>query len=543
MLAQGAQFLVGASTSQGWGVFPDTDFDRRSSAVAIEALWTAEKSGDGGYHIVNATLVFKRKYAGQIRGLGADALADVVHLLRDEIREHPNTAREVEERASMLLRELSSDTPPDAVRRVAALLLALHDDVELSARDYDEACRFLLSAQHPSEGSWSAVAGGQATLTTTAEAVRALALFSTEGARLARDRGLRYLAGRVSSSILGEGSADTFEIATALRAIGESDTADYALVFSLVQELRSRQNADGGWPSRPDSPSAIEPTGLAVLALTAAGARSHVPSRLAQAMLSAAETQAAEIRSERDRLKRDVDAQVESRCRELMIDHKRLKEQVTTLRAGAERATVLERRVQRLSRIADPVGYESELFADSLTSPLMSVAGIVAAVVAISGALVAAWRGGDNLIVLVGASAAALGAAGLAVAFNVQVRNAQRLAFSLRRTSDRSYGQWDLDYGLVPSSHLNHRDLRRALVEIVEDWTPSAREELIYILYDQFMDVPTDVAGRIGEQVAARLGVGARSAADFASWASAVGLMPPGERRVLFEQLRRSVRP
>lgn len=541
-LAKGTAFLVGAYTGQGWGVLPGTDFDRRSSAAAMEALWTADKTGDTGYQLVNAALVFSSKYADQVRGLGIDALIDITHLLRDDIHERHDLARAVEQRATKLLRQILMEVPADAVRRVAGLLLSMNMISGLAAGDRTEAVRFLLEAQN-ADGSWSAVPRGPGTLTSTAEAVRALGLCDTPAAHNARHRALAYLADYVTRQGLASSPTDTFDVAVALRAVGEFDSADYMLVLALADELRRRQNSeDGGWPSHPGEPSAVEPTALAVLALTAAGARSHVPARLAQAALAVANEHVASISAERDRLKDNMDAEVEARCRDLMTDHRRLKGEVERLRERAELASSLESEVKRLARIANPVRYETELFAEILASPRMQLVGFVAAVTSIAGGVFALSRADVDLRLTLGIATALAGAFALMVTLALQFRNARRLVFLLMESTRRSTDQFEL---ALPSaadpSEVKVRDLRRAVLDIVADWPPPAREEMVYLLYSQLSSVPSDVAERRAEEMALRLGVNPRSAAHFSAWASAVGLLQRSEREVLFDQLRRTL--
>jgi hypothetical protein len=81
--------------------------------------------------------------------------------------------------------------------------------------------------------------------------------------------------------------------------------------------------------------------------------------------------------------------------------------------------------------------------------------------------------------------------------------------------------------------------LRRSLLEIVLDWSPAAREELPYLLFERFLDAPSDVAARRAERVAINLGIRGPGVEQFTNWASSVGLLTEAERRVLFEQLRR----
>jgi len=82
--------------------------------------------------------------------------------------------------------------------------------------------------------------------------------------------------------------------------------------------------------------------------------------------------------------------------------------------------------------------------------------------------------------------------------------------------------------------------LRLRFVSLVEGWSSSNRDELVFLLFDRFVDIPADIAQRLGEQTATQLCHHAQEARDIGEWAATVGLLDAEDRRVLFDQIRRA---
>jgi hypothetical protein len=143
---------------------------------------------------------------------------------------------------------------------------------------------------------------------------------------------------------------------------------------------------------------------------------------------------------------------------------------------------------------------------------------------------------GSIAAVALGAAAACLGAAYVFSRIPRFGGVRQRLDPMRGRLSDESME--------IDGDTLDHADLdglRRWLQEIVLEWPEPVREELLYILFDRFLDVPSDVAARRAEREAINLGIRGSGVEQFTTWASAVGLLSEAERRVLFDQVRRQL--
>ncbi len=520
MLARALEFLEHHQTEEGWGVFPGGEFHRHTSAVAVEAL----------HHDVGANIArfFKVKYQNQVRGLGADALADVVHLLAPSLERDDTEWRALKTRAAIVTAELMRDVPPDASRQLAAIMLAFaafeQDDFETRGT----LCDFLIQQQQ-SAGSWSTMPGDGGSITATGETIRALALYDRDDARQARGVAAKFIRERAAGALERGGEADTFELANLLRTLATYPDAPYQMVSGLEAELIGRQDADdGGWPSAPGRDSSIELTGLAVLSMDEAGARIHIPARLARAAIA----DLAGRVNDSDNSGGASRAQDESK--------RRLETDLRKSREVAAEVPKLKRELRMLARMTEPLNYEREL----LSRGLAERTGVVAAVTVTLGAVAAAIVS----IVVRESSARIVAASILGVAIAVGVtwilatsRIRHRAVRVVSDFGESSRRLWAQELGPDDEIPIDGRvaDLRRGLQFIVDDWSAATREELRYLLYESFLGVPSDVAARRAEKVAADLGVSAHDAAQFSSWASAVGTLPDEERRVLFDQLRR----
>ena len=523
-LAGGLAFLEHHRTGQGWGAFPGTAFDRHASAMAMEALLADRRRSDTGSQVSVTVQFFANKYRDQYRGLEADALADVALLVAPSLNKKDSEWRTLMSRADSVTTHLMRDVPPDAARRTAGIVLAFTSAGMGQLRNAQTIGGFLI-AQQQGFGSWSTIPGDGGSITASSEVVRALALFETDEARRARDVALRFLRERADLALQHPSDIDTFEIALMLRALGSYSTGPYRQISALETELISRQDAqDSGWPSGQGRASSIELTALAVLAMTDAGARIHVPLRLARAAVADL------TRSNLTEADGSDDVEVMQR---LHVD-------LTRSQKTAARVPDLEREVRMLRRVNEPLTYERDLLTRRYTerATRFTLATTVVAIAAMLAVAAATSGTGETNTVAVIIGVAAVLLVSLAVAAFTQRTGALRSARVLSNSRERLFAQ-----ELGTTAHFTEdgslSDLRRGLQFIVEDWPSTTREELRYVLYESFLSVPSDVAARRAEQVASDLGIPAKDTAQFSAWASAVGALPEDERRVLFDQVRR----
>jgi hypothetical protein len=106
--------------------------------------------------------------------------------------------------------------------------------------------------------------------------------------------------------------------------------------------------------------------------------------------------------------------------------------------------------------------------------------------------------------------------------------------------AEQSHRQWDPFTAGPLDERL--RALRLEFVRMSEEYPIALRQEIVFLLFDQFIDPPADVAGRLAEQAGVSVGLPMDSVWRFRRWIEAVALLDPTERRLLFDQIRRSVR-
>ncbi|MGE5282452.1 MAG: prenyltransferase/squalene oxidase repeat-containing protein [Chloroflexota bacterium] len=538
-LDRAIKFLEEARHDGAWGIYPSTQVDRHSSAIAVAALRTAMDH----WLIRDCTILFVNKYRDQIPGLGVDALVDVIELVKDAFDEQPDLKKSMSRRVKEQLRHLTTDENMGGASRLASLLATATAAGLIKEKEAELGWKTLIKSQHK-DGSWSAVSEQGGSLTATAAALSALNQVGAECASGIRQGAFDYLVAQFARLEGEEESPELFAIATTLLAIVSHPACDYWLVSRLQDMLLDRQNNDGGWSEQPDSPSTVEHTGLAVLALTAAGARSHVPTRLAQAALAQARGMLGDVGRERDRLQAGFDEAVREHCGSLATETKRLKAELNSAQKALGRISELEADNRRLRRVAEPLAYSSELLAGSpLRTPeyvaVVSAWTSVGGVVVLAGLLVAGVLSTTpaTLALLVGVSVTA-SAFSLLVA-ETRRRRTQRLLWDMHGFAEQSHLQWTPFEDEPVGERL--RALRVSFSGVLNECSPSIQTELVYMLFDGFTEVPADVAGRRAEQVAMRFGMTPEGAVRFKQWASTAALLEPRERRLLFDQIRRSI--
>jgi len=523
VIEEGIKFLDRSHTRQGWGAFLGMAFDRRASAAAMEALEATRTKSETNSMLVPTIEAFRDKYEKQYPGLGIDAVTDVIYLLKPALASDTPDRKALLSRANEVLEEFFRDVPTDAPRRISTLHLAVQKVEPFSDARRKSICDFLLS-QQSSNGSWAPTRGADPSLASTAEATRALSNFERDDATKGVQLASSFLIAESRRLLDHREGVDTFDLVVSLRALAEVKDVDYALVSALESELMRRRNQDGGWASSAGRDSSVELTGLAILALVAAGAFRHVPARLAHAMIGSLgrslDEAAADSKSELALRERAAGAE----RAEDAVDaaHKKIREQANLI-------SQLELKTKLAQRVARPINPEPQMMIEENTRVTWGLIALATVVVVIGTAGVAAGiKNSSGSIFGIAAASLSVVLALLAMAYTLRRSRIQR-SLASGYLSEIALGQDD--------PHLS--SLRRSFQEIVSDWPLPAREELPYLLFDRFLDAPSDVAARRAERVAINLGIRGPGVEQFTSWGSAVGLLTEAERRVLFEQLRR----
>jgi Prenyltransferase and squalene oxidase repeat len=511
---------------EGWGVLRGVPTELYTSAVAVEALM---HTGDEEATILaeDVTSYFRRKIAPDFEQLDADDLASLLVILHSEQGAVDEYTRLISQRLSTALHDLLQARAPVRITRVCWILRALflYGVVREDGRD---TLRSWLIARQVDDGGWPSLRGEKSSMVTTAAALRTLAAGDDEEAREACARGSRYLRQAVSDrgwAGLSPGG-DIYTVAVVLNALGGDPGCAYSIIADGIDRLREAANPDGGWGSGPREPSNVEVTALAIDGLVAAGTTSFVPRRLAEAAIAELEAAVDAARAESEALGGNIQKAVDAQCGELLKERDALKSEVVELRSRAVRAGDLQRVLQReLYRTQIPA--LPDLAIRRLPFSLGFLSSTVAiGVVGASAAFLSYARVGS--VAFYGAVGALLVSAGVLVSDFVRTRVSPRsrlLAYEELSHIDRSM------MSLV----------RNRFLSFAERLPLSVREEVIYSLYDDFLDAPPDIAERIVQRLTLQLSLPPHEADDFREWATLVAQFTPRERRVLLESLRRTV--
>lgn len=532
-LEKGIQFLERSASARGWGAFFGMEFDRHSSAVAMEAMAEVKRRAATQSMLLPTVDAMREKYKNQYPGLGIDALTDVVHLLRPILQPDSKEHKALALRAAELLVGLQSDIPIDGSRRIAALAIAAEGVDLINDGQMRQIGDFLLAQQRRGNGSWGPTQSSEPSLASTGEVVRLLSRFDGDDFTKARRLARRFLEDSTRATLERGQRVDTFDLTLCLRALATEEEIDYELVAGLEQELMRRQNDDGGWPSNRGRDSAIETTGLSVLALSAAGAFKHVPSRLARAIVSNARRAVDGPGGPGDSPKGelDLDSPAGAALNQAQI---KIQEQADVI-AG------LKRQALRVQHGSGPTRFEYQLLSRRYSQGAQMLVFLGLGILAVGAIAI-----GFNIQGFTGIgsiAALSLGAAGACLGAAYIFSKIPRFG-GVRRQPIPTGGRLESQAAEVDAAVLDHADLdglRRWLQEIVIEWPEPAREELLYILFDRFLDVPSDVAARRAEREAIGLGLRGSEVEQFSAWASVMGFLSEADRRVLFDQVRRQL--
>ncbi|HEY3103191.1 MAG TPA: hypothetical protein VGJ69_06340 [Pyrinomonadaceae bacterium] len=535
----------GRTPGEGWGAYPKLGSDLHHSALAIQALSYSGDSSSIGT-IAGAASVLRKGKTDSLDQLGVDDLGDLIVIARAEQR--PGDEAYVESLLNSLQRGYEALTPNEvSVRTLCSTLLAVLEigrtDVEVIKRWIDQ----LLALQRP-DGGWPPVAGQPSMLVATAMTLRVLTKSAKGSSTEALRRGLYFVQGEIEKNgwtLIGSGG-DTFTQAIVLRALAEVPGADYKLIQDGVDSLIAKMNQDGSWGNAVGETGNIESTALSLLALIAAGENRFVPARLVTAALIDVKSQLDEITEERNQLREDFEKRVQDDCGEVVRQRNTLTKENQDLRGNVQAAQTelrkaielkesAELRQQVLERELELTRLQRYDYISTLRTPT-AVRGwrqvfvnMVFALPAVITAFVIwrfwkwppSWFGIIEIILLF--------FGGLATSWFLFQRSRVSLL-------PRYFSEGASEYRL--SSDLD--SLRYMYMDMAGSWPAFIREEVAYRLLSDMVEMPTDVGLRYVEEMTFRLDMPSQERSQLSSWMRYALRLSPGERRILFDQLRRS---
>jgi len=500
---------------RGWGVLPGAPAELHESALAVEALRTLHDA-DSEWKIAETLAHYRATPTSQLSGWSADELLDGLRMFggaKGEDLFYAELRAELRRRVSRL--EAGRPRRMIQLARIAASGVYLFDDDELR-----QLCRELLDAQR-GDGGWASVSGEPSSLLATSSVHDALAICAD--ADSARRRAVEFLR-----HSLGEiGKATTQDVTAALTVL-----ADYRHarddVNRAVEELVARSNRDGGWGGARDAPSTVEYTALAVISLVAAGLTSFVPTRLAVDALEAVDTQTEAVRLEMQELHKSLDLEVNQRCGEIARERDDLRERLRGVEQQRQDALT---RVEDLERLISWYSLRFTISESSATRSaiLRAIAGSFAFVACgLAVGLVVYTVTTHAGLITESLTASVLGA--LFVLVVILAYNERQRYRDFRTRA--ALGDPD-EFLADPIS----RRLRRDFVMMSEGWPRSVRNEIAFYLYAEVLSAPPDIALRLVDSLAFRVGLDEIELAELRGWVGKTTQLSPPARRALVGDL------
>lgn len=550
VLVKASKFLRSARNLEGgWGAYPGLPSDIHYSALAIQALYEAADELSIGV-IAQATLYLRQAKGNALSKLKFQELTDLLRVMRCE--QKPDY--EFTQALLNTLKRIYAERPlhhDAAITRDVASMLRITMSLDRADGDLIKSLTdTLLEQQRLDDGSWPAVSGEQGSVVATSVAIRALASTNDDRARDPLARGLRFVQNQLEAhGWEASGVGDVYSLAMILRAVSEVPGTDYELIQMGIDTLVEMVNEDGGWGGGPSEPSNIESTTLAVLALLAAGENRFVPARLASAALQESQRLLDQAINERNRLRDDVEMQVQNQINLVVQERDRLRRESDDNKKSTDR---LNEQMRAMRNESESLMYEfyarergrwnsnyGHVFPNLPFLPLTiqqylwllwPVAIIVFAVFGF-GQVVKLDSSRWKLFAMVGLFLTVLYASWM-------------LYFAISRRSRTSIIRGDefiREPWLTRGNTSELSRLRDIYFEMQSEWPSSLREEFVYTLYTDLIDLPLDVSPRYAKELANRYPLPREYARRMQSWIDMVVRLDPTERRILFDQLRRAI--
>lgn len=541
-LRSAIQFLHGARVyRKGWGAFPGMSSDLHHTACAVQALSQCKDESSIGL-AADGAIYLRETINGGLSKLSIGQLAGLAAALGCEDNPDKEYLGQFLRAAQIRLEQLMASGDEYSLLAVSRLL-SESAGLNLSREYISPWLDRILEQQRLDDGGWPIFPGQAASPLATAAVVELLSHISTDESRSAQVKAVGFIQGYIEANgwqtIYRTGG--TYEHATLLRALAESDNSDFGFVVIGSEELIARVNPDGGWGGGPGEASNVESTSLSIIALVAAGYTSFVPARLTFAALHDTRLILENAELERDKLVQDFEQKVQRHCGKVVKERDQLRDrisslterlQVAELTTGEERAKWVERLAQNKRELEERIAHYRSFSSDrSLPARVSFFVLVGVGSLSIASLLLMLWEYRESPFVL------------------LTVMTIGIIFFSLRYylLSYRRYQktpEWaelgeTLDERQVREAPL--ASLRAFFRHCTEGLDAPVREEVIYRLFRDVFDMPPDVGRRYMEDLAFRLDLPAHNAILLTRWLEQVLELRPKERKLLFEQIRRAI--
>ena len=533
---------------KGWPRYPGLPTDLHSSALAVYAMSLV---GDQSLQVVvaNGTSFIREEYGKERQ----ESLEDILDLLLAASAEsNPDTSyvRSLQNKLGAATGQAEKGEQELTTHFISQALM-----VSQGGRNPLEYARpwaeLLIRRQRSETGGWATSDSDDESLPATAWAVRALADLATPESQKATTSGLYYIHSKLKEGSWEAfvASGGTYGVSLVLRALFAAKSKESDLVESGTSVLRALMNADGGWGGGAGEISSIEYTAYAVLALLEGGDNRFIPLRVGLEALEKFRSYSQELETERDRLKDDFMGRVEVECGNVVIERDRFKKELQSTQGEIRSLQKeLQRQRDRISSLQNSTtNLETELMraarqADrGRTESFTKINPVIVAGAALSVCLLAAFAYGLganwNWLVKGLLLGGVLALGGLTAYMWVRLTALSRRARALE--IERKHTEDYLSAGSLSSGTIY--DLVDDFRYVTDSFPASVREELIYRLLREGVDLPRDIGYRFVRDLMLDMGVPPRQSQRLEVWLERLMSLEPETRRMIMLQLRRAI--
>ena len=530
----------------GWPIMEGLPSDVHATALAIEAL-SAYVDERSRVSVANGAIFLMRLKREHLDDLNLEHLSD---LLLASMCEQAPDGEYIEAIVAAIQRTLNRAHSGGLELSVRSLTLTLQALLTLPAHRppfFETWLSELKAQQSKNDGNWSALAGGPPSIVATALVVRVLAnLKEDPETTVCIERAVRFLKKALDDNgwqSLGT-NGDTFTRSVVLRAIANVRIVPYETIEGGAAALVSGFNRDGGCGGAPGEPSNIESTALTVLALVAAGETRFIPVRLAEAAMQSAGSLLSQVTSERDQLKVEFNRELELKSGQLLQELKDLRKQNEEFRSAnrqlREEREILDREELSYRRRLAPQDLDSLVRQQRLLSRSSYIGLIAGTAIIVLGVLFyfpSVRVSASRYLPFIGGNIVFLGM----VVLYFTVRGRIDLLRFLRRSipEEASYPlrmRSDMPVGLGWQGDVDR------FMRIGSMIPPSIRDELLYRVSNDLPEMPSDLMPRYARDLGLRFGFGPEETYLLRDWLEGIAILPPSERRIALDSLRRGIR-
>ena len=558
--------------SKGWGLYPGLPSELHQTALAIKALRSLNDPNTKGL-IADVATYYKNDKEKTLQQLSLTDLADLLIVVRSETSLDSDYVEKVLNAIKFQYNSLLTNGQTIPLRDLGLLILSVRDLWD-HLKEFNSSWLIkLLNSQLP-DGSWPASDGNTGCVITTSMIVQVLSELEIQD-KEPLQRGLQFLIkftkekGRQPSDYI----EDTFTTATVLSAISKIPDVPYHLLSDGVNNLLKLKNQDGCWGGGANEPSTVECTSLALLALIDAGENRFVPVRLAEAAFHDVLVGINKISNDLEQLKKDFDGKVQQQIGNVVQERDKLRAENKALKKelrNFEKQAHFFEQVEFADKFSNILKYsENQTIIKDKSSPTRGILNIIHDVINLTNPFII-----RNTIVII-ALTSITWLFYTIISQIIKNKNQSILQSILQAISPlttinylliimpvllitmlliylrllRAKRRFNFDRELFKLERAKIEQIKSgyvlpisvlsdAFINVSRDWPHSIREELIYRLNKEFVELPPDIALRLIESLMNRFKLDFDQKIFLRQWIKLIMDLQVADRRVLFDRLR-----